>query len=426
MDTRIRAEWDTLHSVAIHRSGMEMFFGLLEPYASQNGAIHEHEQLEHILKHEFHINVYQMRNQIVKAAERNQELQDILVKAARETLNVSKNKDEVTFVTKEFEKKVNILDSGHYFDILLLSPHIESEDEGGKRTHHLKITEQQSLSNILCLRDQQAVTDKGIFLSRMSKPQRRREPAITKILWDVLGCDVIHTVKEPGTFEGGDFIPLKDFALVGVGGSTNQSGIEQLLKYGLGFDEVGVVHQPNHPLVPIDTIDPMLDMHLDTYFNIASRSVAVGLKPLLQEAMVDIYTRTGPGEYEKEDERVDLLSYITGWGFDVVGITTLEQLSYASNFLTVRDGTILSVEVESDTKDVLGNLQKKAKEEPERYGALLSQAEKDYEFLKGESEFFPYKREIFQHGIDAYPLSFKNLTASYGAAHCLTAVLERG
>ena len=83
------------------------------------------------------------------------------------------------------------------------------------------------------------------------------------------------------------------------------------------------------------------------------------------------------------------------------------------------------MEVERDIKDVLLNLQMKAKAEPERYGALLNQAEKDYEFLKNESEFFPHKRAIYQHGIDAYPLNLKNLTGGYGAAHCMTAALER-
>jgi arginine deiminase len=411
---------------------MEMFFGLLEPFVSlyerafsQSGAIREHEQLEHILRDEFHVNVYRMRDTIVEAAEQNHELHDRLVRAAYSTLGVTGETDDIKLASNELEKNKDILDSGHFFDILLLNPQIELERDNGTKVIHLNITEHQPLSNIFYMRDQQAVTDKGIFLSRMSKPTRKREPNVTRILWDILGGNVVHEVTEPGTFEGGDFIPLKDFALVGVGDRTNPSGIQQLLKHGIGFDEVGVVHQPNHPLIPIDESDPMIDMHLDTYFNIASRSVAVGSKELLKAAKVDIYNRMGPGEYEKDKESTDLLSYINGWGFDVVGITTLEQLSYASNFLTIRDGTILAVEVERDVKDVLFNLQKKAKAEPERYGDLFNQAMKDYDFLKNESEFFPHKREIYQHGIDAYPLVLRNLTGGYGAAHCMTAALER-
>ncbi len=432
MKSRIKAEWDRLRTIAIHRPGMEMFFGLLEPYASlyerafsQNGAIREHERLEHVLQHEFQVNVIRLRERIIETAERNTEVHDKLVDAAYNTIDVTGTKSDVKLAREELSKNKGILDPSHFLNVLLLNPQIELESQKGARVIHLNITERQPLSNLYFMRDQQAVTDKGVFLSRMSKPQRRREPVVTRILWDVLGTDVVHTVTAPGTFEGGDFIPLKDFALVGVGDRTNKSGIKQLLKHGVDFDEIGVVHQPNHPLVPINAVDPMIDMHLDTYFNIASSGVAVGLKPLLKQANVDVYTRTGPGAYEKDKKSTDLLSYITGWGFDVIGITTLEQLSYASNFLTIKDGTILAVEVERDIKDVLFNLQTKAKAEPERYSALLEQAQKDFQFLKDESEFFPHKREIYQHGIDAYPMVLKNLTGGYGAAHCMTAALER-
>ena len=432
MKAKIRAEWDTLRSVVLHKAGMEMFFGLLEPYASlyerafsRKGALLEQDYLEHVLTREFHVNVIRMRDEIVKAAEQDPSIHKRLVKMANEVIGVTGGKEDVKTVHNDSRRNKDILDSGHFFDILLLNPQIEMENEKGTGIIHLNITEKQPLSDIYFMRDQQAITDKGIFLSRMNKPQRRREPAITKLLWNVLGAEIVHEVTEPGTFEGGDFIPLKDFALVGVGNRTNEAGIKQLLKFGVGFDEIGVVHQPNHPLIPSDEVDSMINMHLDTYFNIASKGVAVGLEPLLELAKVDIFQRTSPGEYEREKESTDLLSYITGWGFDVVGITTLEQLSYASNFLTIKDGTILAVEVERDIKDVLYNLQIKAKAEPKRYGALLNQAERDYEFLKNESEFFPHKREIYQHGIDAYPIVLRNLTGGYGAAHCMTAALER-
>ena len=92
METRIKAEWDRLRTVAIHRSGMEMFFGLLEPYASlyerafsQNGAIREHERLEHVLKHEFQVDVIRMREKLVEAAERNSDIHDRLAAVASST-----------------------------------------------------------------------------------------------------------------------------------------------------------------------------------------------------------------------------------------------------------------------------------------------------------------------------------------------------
>ena len=140
----------------------------------------------------------------------------------------------------------------------------------------MHVAEREPLSNLYFMRDQQMVTDKGIFMSRMAKPQRRREPVVTRFLWEILGAKVVHATTEPGTIEGGEFIPLKDFALIGIGDRTNRSAVDQLLQHGVGFHEVGVVHQPNHPLIPGNECDPMIDMHLDTYFNIASSKVVGG------------------------------------------------------------------------------------------------------------------------------------------------------
>ena len=49
MDSTIRAEWHTLQNVIIHRPGIEMFFGLMEPYSflferafSMDEAVYEH------------------------------------------------------------------------------------------------------------------------------------------------------------------------------------------------------------------------------------------------------------------------------------------------------------------------------------------------------------------------------------------------
>ncbi len=411
---------------------MEMFFGLLEPYASlyerafsKNGAIREHELLEHVLTHEFHVKVYKLYSTIVEAAEHDPKMREMLVDSAYETVNVIGKQEDVDLATKELKKNRDILDPSHFLDILLLNPQIELSSETGARMIHLNVKEREPLANLYFMRDQQAVTDKGIFLSRMSKPQRRRESKVTELLWNALDVSIVHSVEEPGTFEGGDFIPAKDFALVGVGDRTNAAGIEQLLSKGLNFDEVAVVHQPNHPLLPTDEPDPMVNMHLDTYFNIASSGVAVGLELLLKEATVDVYQRAGKGKYEKREGSASLHSYIKDWGFEIIDITTLEQLCYASNFLTIKDGQIIAVEVERDVRDVLKDLKSKAAEDPVKYGRMEIQAEKDYDYLKSESEFFPHKRLIYEYGIDAYPLVLKNLTGGYGAAHCMTAVLER-
>lgn len=432
MEAKATAEWEPLRKVVIHRPGIEMFFGLLEPYASlyerafsRFEARAEHERLEHILKHEFKLDVLRLKETILDKADRHPEIRQRLIEMAYESMNFEGPSDQVGRAKKELERNSAALDSAHFFNILLLHPLVELNPEQGTRGIHLHIAEREPLSNLYFMRDQQAVTDKGVFLSRMSKPQRRREPVITRFLWDLLGVKVVHATTDPGTIEGGEFMPMKNFALVGIGDRTNRSGVDQMLRSGVGFDEVGVVHQPNHPLIPGEKRDPMINMHLDTYFNVASSSVVVGSDELLKRARVEVYRRESEGTYNKQKEETNLHDYIRSKGFDIINITTLEQMSYASNFLCVKDGMILAVEVERIVKDVLKNLESNAKRDPARYGRLLDQARKDYEHLKSEGGFFPHKKQIYEHGIDTYALIIKNLTGGYGGAHCMTCALTR-
>ncbi|MDD1675582.1 MAG: arginine deiminase family protein [Methanomicrobiales archaeon] len=291
---------------------------------------------------------------------------------------------------------------------------------------HVNITGREPLTNLYFMRDQQVVTDRGLCLSGMAKPQRKREIVLTRLLWDFLKVPLVYETRDPGTLEGGDFIPLGDFALVGMGDRSNRAGVDQLLSSGVDFDEIGVVHQPTHPLIPGDAYDPMINMHLDTYFNVASGGLAIGSELLMKRAPVEVYHREARGVYVRGEQKKDLHSYIREKGFDVIDLTTLEQMAYAPNFLCVRDGTILSAETDRIIPDVIENLKTKAELDPLHYGALLAHILREYNRLKFEGQFFPHKKEIYRNGIDAYPIIMENLTGGYGAAHCTTCALRRG
>ncbi len=433
MKAGVRAEWDPLKTAVIHRPGIEMFFGLLEPFASlyerafsRYGARAEHRRLEETLREEFGVRILIFKESILDAADRDPKIRKQLVHAAAEELAFSGDAQEVRLAHREYEKNEEILDSGHFFNILLLRPRVDLHAGEGTRMVQMNITEREPLTNLFFMRDQQAVTDRGVVLSRMAKPQRNGEVALTAFLWAILGMDIVHRTTKGATLEGGDYIPMKDFALMGTGDRTNPEGVRQMLENGLGFDEVGVVHQPNHPLIPEKSYDPMVNMHLDTYFNVASGGVVVGSISLMKEARVDTYYREGRGSYAPSREQSDLYTYITRKGFDVIDLTTLEQMAYAPNFLCIRDGVILSVEVDRIVRKVIENLISKADLDPHRYGALLAQVQKDYRHLRDDGQFFPHKKEIYQHDIDAYPIILENLTGGYGAAHCMTCVLKRG
>ena len=432
MKAKINAEWDNLRTVAVHSPGIEMYFGLLDPFASlyersfsMEDAVREHELFTHTLKHEFKINIIPLKETILSKADNSSLIRDDLIELALNKISYTGDNDEVRRAEYEAEKNRNILDADYYFNTVLLNPQVELESGVGTRMIQLHVTENEPLSNLYFMMDQQAVTDKGIVLSRMKRPQRKREPQLTKLLWNTLKLPLACEIKEPGTFEGGDFLPMKEFALIGVGDRTNMNGVEQIFNGGMGYDEVGVVHTPKNTIISSEKNDLMINMHLDTYFNVASNGVAVGCKELLEKAEVEVYHREGARNYTKSDLQSNLKDYILSKGFDIIHITTLEYLAYASNFLCIKNGTIVSVEVERVVKDVINNIKEKALLDPVTYGNLLKQIKKDYKHLREEGQFFPHKKEIYQYDIDAFTLNLINLTGGYGGAHCMTCALRR-
>ncbi len=151
------------------------------------------------------------------------------------------------------------------------------------------------LHNLYFMRDQQATTDRGVCMGRMATHERAEEVEVSALGLQALGVEPVHRVSR-GRFEGGDFIPAGEFAMVGCGSRTNPEGVRDLLARGMGFDEVAIVSEPRHPL--INGRDHMVNMHLDTYLNFPKEGVAVGSPALLQEAKVTVFNRSGEG-YER-------------------------------------------------------------------------------------------------------------------------------
>lgn len=432
MAAGVRAEWERLRTVAVHRPGIEMFFGLLQPYAalyerafSRYEARREHDALTRTLREEFGVRVLHLKETILESADRDPAVRRRLVDWAHETVTFRGSPGEVAEARRSMEQNADGLDSLHFFTLLLINPVLEvgrGHPPGGV---DVRIPGQSPLANLYFMRDQQVVTGCGLVVGRPAKQQRAREPGITRFLWETLGIPIAGTVEEPGTFEGGDFMPMGEFALIGTGDRTNHAGVRQFLGCTPGYDEIGVVHQPGHPLIPGDRPDPMVDMHLDTYFNVAGSGVVIGSGALLRRAQVDVYLRASGG-YEFSGEAVPLYDYIRSKGFAVIDLSILEQLSYAANILCIRDGCILAVEGEQVVPTVLRNLERKAARDPQRYGRLLQAAEEDYRRIRAAGRFFPQKEEFSRHGIEVHPLRLENLTGGYGGPHCMTCTLERG
>src|ERR671922_298379 len=80
LESKVRAEWDTLQDVVIHRPGIEMFFGLIEPFAflyersfNMDLAIHEHNELRHALQ-ATGARVHQLRSMAIRQAREDSEI----------------------------------------------------------------------------------------------------------------------------------------------------------------------------------------------------------------------------------------------------------------------------------------------------------------------------------------------------------------
>jgi arginine deiminase len=431
MDSTVRAEWDPLKEVVIHRPGIEMFFGLMAPFSflyerafSMDEAIYEHTELEHALS-QAGVKVHRLKRLYINLAKDDPGLLARAQEHAADTVKVTGPKDDAAEARREFRKGITELDAETVFNVQLLRPSVALEERKGVRVVLPRVTLDVPLANLYFMRDQQAVSDRGVMVGSMSKPQRQMEPEITGAILEMAGAKIACHVKRPGTFEGGDFMPAGDFAMLGIGDRTNRSGVNQILANGVGFDEVAVVHQAAHPLIPGDQPDPMINMHLDTYLNIAGKGIAVGCVPLLKRAKVEVYRRSSNGRYKRQSGNPNIHDYLVGRGFTVVPITTLEQMCYASNFLCLSDRKIMAVDVENVVEKVLRNLKYQANLAPHRYAKLFAEAKKEHAQLKDSAQFFPRKKEFNDLGVDATALPLQEITGGYGGAHCMTCVLRR-
>ncbi len=431
MTNRARAEWHPLKEVLIHRPGIEMFFGLMEPYSflyerafSIDEAVYEHTQLEHALQ-EAGVTVHRLKRYGVEVNERHPGLVEHVRRTAKRTVRYSGPKEMVARAQKALQQNLDTFDAETLFNILLLRPSVRLERHPGERVILPKVELDCPLANLYFMRDQQALSGGGFVLGRMSKPQRRNEPLLTGTVLRASGATIAGEVRAPGTFEGGDFMPLGSFALLGTGDRTNASAVRQILAMPLGFDEVGVVHQPAHPAIPHDDPDPMIDMHLDTYFNCPGNGIAVGSEVLLKVARVEVYHRSGGGRFVREPKTRSLSEYLAEKRVEVLPLSSLEQMCYATNFLCLKDRKILAIEVEQEVDRVLSTLATAAKRDPHRYGALQTLVRHERDQLREGGGFFPHTAALRDRGIEVLPLSLREITGGYGGAHCMTCVINR-
>lgn len=420
---RIKAEWDKLRDVMIHRPGIEIEYAMLAPKPflferpfRTDVAVKEHEALEKSLK-ENGVNVRLLRNVVVEKARSDatfrKELQDKVTTIVKFYGKVESSSRAV----EQFRKNLEFIDPVTLFHILTLEPSIDLKQEGENSVDYPTVYSNLPLANLYFMRDQQAVGPNGVIFGNMKKRQRMKEPEITRfVIKNAMGEEKLDQVQGEGIFEGGDFIPAGTFGLIGIGPRSNREGALQAMSSGiLDFDEIGIVTNPVYDFMDNPGRDPMVNMHLDTYFNIPADGVVISSVELSMKAKLEVYTREGKGNYRKGDETT-LYQYMKKKGFNFIDLRISEQLSYSSNFLTLSDRKILAV----NAPDVLEKLLKEEVFTGDLKRIITSDIEKN-----GMENLFPNNPQIRKEGIDVIKMNLSELTGGYGGAHCMTAALNR-
>ncbi len=411
-----KSEWSQLESVALHNPSFEAFFGVIDPRASlyerafdRKGAENEHYAFAETLSGSG-IKVHMLDETIGIAAKKasfRRKLEGLASSAIRYSGSGSSNGK------KAFDDYIHSYSADDLLLIAKLKP--EARSSNGR----LNFVINEPLSNLYFMRDQQITTPEGIIIGRMAKRQRSFETEITKLFFDALGIKYKTPTYGNGRLEGGDFIPCGSFALMGIGDRTNIEGVKAVMKSLHEFDEVAVVKQPKHPLM-LNSFDPMVDMHLDTYFNIIGNGIAVGQLNLIKKARIEVFRNKDDLGWQI-GERTDLYSYMLEKGFSVIGLSMLEQASFGSNLLCLRDKKIISVDCGTTAKKVVKAFAEMAA--TDKSYKLISRELKN-EYSKGMYNF-PSNKIIRDYGIDDIKLDLSNLTGGYGGAHCMSCIIRR-
>ena len=414
-------EWDTLREVMVHTPGTEIDYAMLAPKPflfersfNTEVARREHQNLVSTLR-SLGVKVNVLKDLVVDSADRDKGFRKRLEAEILSRVKFYGNMERVEESKDYLSRSIGNLDSTNLFSTLTLDPSIDLKEDVENNLAYPRIYSNVPLANLYFMRDQQAVSDKGMIIGNMKRSQRKGETDVTEFVFrNLFKGSRVEKVPEGAILEGGDFMPAGNFSLIGIGERSNMEGAMSFIKSGIiESEEIGVVSNPVYEFMENEGLrDPMVNMHLDTYFNIAGDGVSVGSADLMKRAGLVLYSREG----ELIEKGLTLYDYMKRKGFSNVDLRVSEQMSYSSNFLTVKDRMIVNVNV----GDVLDRL---LKEEVFK-GATLEAIRKDLN-SNGRENLFPNSRAVKEFGVDNVEIKLSELTGGYGGAHCMTATLER-
>jgi len=391
------AQWQKAEVVLLCRPGIETLFGILEtnsanffrPFSLEKASM-EHDNFRKAIESRG-ARVIDVREALIQGtvnaaslvpSPNLERLRQEALRSVRYVLEDHVPDKEKQALDRNLCGTIETLHPKDLADIVLLRPDVllrinrESLDPTTRFCAEFLL---KAATNSYFVRDPMITTAAGAVIGRTRLKVRRIENDIIELALRQLGIEPIYRVKPPGFFEGGDFIPCGDFVFQGEGLLSNHEGIQQVLDNGAyGPVEVAVVK---------DRRSQMDQMHLDTFFNVISRDLAVYCQNRTgpEEPEVDVYQpeETGGKVAYHKSKTVGFLRYLKDKRMETIPFAKEE--SFASNFLPLMERVIVGVK------------------------------------QAGPS----FQDRLRARGVDAEFIDFESLTGGYGGANCMSQAIIR-
>ena len=382
-----QAEWSKAGDILMHTPGQELFNGVIHPSA---GLFEDYFDIDKAAEeHRGYISMLE------KNGIRVHNVIDILEEVGIDSLrtlaekvlvyDISSIPDEDAEATEVYRQLVlQKMSRADLIRCVLLQPTVKlskTDINTGYEAQYI----QNPLMNLYFTRDQSITTPRGHIICRMNSSQRAPETEIISLCYEHLGLKPILRITGDGRLEGGDYIPAGNISLIGCGMRTNDEGIRQLMEAdAFGHDTVVVVR--DHKFW-------QMQMHLDTHFNIIDKDLCTMVSSRLNAQpgdlefdTCDIWARQpGTKTYSLWKQDQPFVEYLKGRGFTIIPIDYEDEMHYANNFLTIAPRHIMAV--------------------------------------GGQSE--ELQQRFQEAGVNVEWIPLESLIDGYGAAHCMTQVLQR-
>jgi len=382
-----QAEWSKAGDILMHTPGQELFNGVIHPLA---GLFEDYFDVDKAAKeHQGYMSMLEangIRVHTVLGILNEVGIDSLRALAANMFVyDISSIPDEDAEETEIYRQYIlNKMSRNDLIRCILLQPMVKlskTDNNTGYEAQYI----QKPLMNLYFTRDQSITTPRGHIICNMNSKQRAPETEIINLCYEHLGLKSIMCITGEGRLEGGDYIPAGNISLIGCGMRTNDEGIRQMMEAdAIGHDTIVVVR--DHKLW-------QMQMHLDTHFNIINKDLCTMVSSRLNAQpgdpeynTCDIWARKpGTKEYTLWKQDQPFVEYIRGRGFQIIPIDYDDEMHYANNFLTIAPRHIMAV--------------------------------------GGQSE--ELQQRFRDAGVNVEWIPLESLIGGYGAAHCMTQVLQR-